>query len=251
MARRVEDLALGLSIIAGLDYRDPFTNSFPIGNYRDVDVADLRIAYWTHQDGYKHAMPTEETIKTIESAANALKKRGAKIKRTQPPVDIESMFQSTMAMYFHEGEEGWSRLIREYQAEDDLLLRDSNRVSMDWLHSHTAAEIKELMDKWPTLRRQVFASMEGYDAVLAPVCAMPAMPHGTVMRHGVEHRSMMHVAIYSPVFAFPFGSVRCGTSPEGLPIGVQVVGSVHREDIVLAVMAALEDEFGGWQPPPV
>ena len=44
-----------------------------------------------------------------------------------------------------------------------------------------------LMDEWPALRRRVFASMEGFDAVLAPVCATPAMPHGTVMRSGVEH----------------------------------------------------------------
>jgi amidase len=251
MARRVEDLALGLFTIAGLDYQDPFTNSFPIGDYRDVNVADLTIAYWTHQKGYKHATPTDETIKAIESAAHALEKRGAKVKRTQPPVDIESMFQSTMAMYFHDGEEGWSKLLRKYKAEDDTLLRESIRITMDWFHSHTAQEIEGLMGEWPTLRRKVFASMEGFDAVLAPVSATPAMPHGTVLRNAAEHRSMMHAAIYSPVYAFPFGSVRCGESPEGLPIGVQVVGSTHREDIVLRVMAELEDEFGGWCPPPL
>ncbi len=117
MARRVKDLALCLSIIAGLDYQDPFTNSFPIGDYRDFNVADLAIAYWTHQKGYEHARPTNETIEAIESAARALKTRGAKVKRTQPPVDIESMFQSTMAMYFHDGEKGWSKLLREYKAE--------------------------------------------------------------------------------------------------------------------------------------
>ncbi|NLS97862.1 MAG: amidase [Planctomycetaceae bacterium] len=247
MARRVEDLALCLSVIAGLDYQDPFTNAFPIGDYRDVNLPDLTIAYWTHQKGYEHARPTDETIEAIESAARALEKRGAKVKRTQPPVDIESMFQSTMAMYFHDGEEGWSKLLREYKAEGDALLQESTRATMDWFHSHTTDEIEGFMDEWPTLRRKVFASMEGFAAVLAPVCETPAMSHGTVMRNAVERRSMMHVAIYSPIYAFPFGSVRCSESPEGLPIGVQVVGSAHREDIVLRVMAELEDEFGGWR----
>ena len=34
------------------------------------------------------------------------------------------------------------------------------------------------------------------------------------------------------------------------PIGVQGIGGQFHEDTVLAVRQALEDEFGGWQPPP-
>jgi amidase len=39
---------------------------------------------------------------------------------------------------------------------------------------------------------------------------------------------------------WPAAVVRCGTSPEGLPIGVQVAAAAGR----------LEDVFGGWQPAP-
>ena len=46
----------------------------------------------------------------------------------------------------------------------------------------------------------------------------------------------------------PVAVVRCGRSPEGLPIGVQVVGRPWTEDVVLAVAKHLEREFGGWQP---
>ena len=48
---------------------------------------------------------------------------------------------------------------------------------------------------------------------------------------------------------WPAGVVRGGTSPEGLPIGIQVVGRPWREDVVLAVCARLEEKTGGWKPP--
>ena len=38
----------------------------------------------------------------------------------------------------------------------------------------------------------------------------------------------------------------CGTSHEGLPIGVQIVGRPFRDHEVLAVAIALEEEFGRW-----
>lgn len=45
--------------------------------------------------------------------------------------------------------------------------------------------------------------------------------------------------------------VRVGTTAEGLPIGVQVVGQPWRDEVVLAVMGWLEGRFGGWQAPPL
>jgi len=44
-------------------------------------------------------------------------------------------------------------------------------------------------------------------------------------------------------------AVRGGTSPEGLPIGIQVVARPWREDVALAVAQHLETVLGGWQRP--
>jgi amidase len=43
--------------------------------------------------------------------------------------------------------------------------------------------------------------------------------------------------------------VRAETSPEGLPVGVQVVARPWREDMALAAAGAVETALGGWQPP--
>jgi amidase len=49
----------------------------------------------------------------------------------------------------------------------------------------------------------------------------------------------------------PCAVVPSGRSTEDLPIGVQVVGPVWREDVVLAVAGYLEHAVGGWRSPPI
>jgi len=52
---------------------------------------------------------------------------------------------------------------------------------------------------------------------------------------------------------WPAGVVRCGTSTEaaGLPLGIQVVAQPWRDDVVLAAMAYIEQQTGGWQATPI
>ena len=47
---------------------------------------------------------------------------------------------------------------------------------------------------------------------------------------------------------WPSTVVRCGTSSEGMPIGLQVVAGPWREDVSLAVAKHLEAALGGWRP---
>lgn len=49
----------------------------------------------------------------------------------------------------------------------------------------------------------------------------------------------------------PAAAIPVGRSPEGLPIGVQVVGRPWEEETVLAVAARIERGRGGWQRPPL
>ena len=55
----------------------------------------------------------------------------------------------------------------------------------------------------------------------------------------------------APGEAWQVELVRGGTSPEGLPIGVQVVAAPSREDVALAVALRLEAATGGFAPPPM
>jgi amidase len=101
--------------------------------------------------------------------------------------------------------------------------------------------------QWDRWRSTLLAFMERYDVILAPVCAAPAMPHGTTMTNML---AFSYVQTYT-LTASPGVVVRAGTSPQGLPIGVQVVPRHWREDVALAVAQQIETRLGGWQRPPL
>jgi amidase len=82
---------------------------------------------------------------------------------------------------------------------------------------------------------------------VCPTCAVPAIPHGTSWENWT---SISYTMAYN-LTGWPAAVVRAGTSPEGLPIGVQIVARPWGEDVVLAVARHIETAFVGWQPPRV
>lgn len=86
-----------------------------------------------------------------------------------------------------------------------------------------------------------------YDAILCPVNASPALPHG--MAEGAENAPIFTYTISYNLTGWPGAVVRAGTSPEGLPIGVQILARPGREDVALALAKFVESAHGGYQPP--
>jgi amidase len=79
------------------------------------------------------------------------------------------------------------------------------------------------------------------------VNAGPAVPHGTT-----EDPSSLAAFSYTITYnltGWPGAVVRAGTSPEGLPIGVQIVARPGREDVALALAQRVEGALGGFRPP--
>ena len=98
------------------------------------------------------------------------------------------------------------------------------------------------------IQQSILKFMSDKDVLLCPVNQNPAVKHGDSWGHVIKG-STFFTEFFAVLGNLPKGVVRCGTSPEGLPIGVHVVGAPYREDIVLAVMDFLEEQFEGFQPP--
>jgi Asp-tRNA(Asn)/Glu-tRNA(Gln) amidotransferase A subunit family amidase len=92
-----------------------------------------------------------------------------------------------------------------------------------------------------------FAPEAGYDLIVCPAHAGPALPCGAAPEHDPEFSYTMTFNLTG----WPAAVVRAGTSPEGLPIGVQLVARPWREDVALAAASRSEADLGGWQPPPL
>ena len=110
MARRVEDLALLLPIIAGVDWRDAAIVPMPLGDPGGVDLAKLRVAMHT-DNGL--ATPTPEIAATVRAAADALARAGATVEEARP-AGIEQTFELFFGLFAADGGAGIRMLLEMY-----------------------------------------------------------------------------------------------------------------------------------------
>ena len=92
--------------------------------------------------------------------------------------------------------------------------------------------------------------IKNYDVILCPVNAFPALPHDSIKD---DLKAFSYTMTYN-LTGWPSSVVRGGTSPNQLPIGIQIVAQPWREDVSLAVAGYLEKALGGFQhsdPPPM
>ena len=200
-----------MSLVAGPDGRDGGVAPVPLGDPGGVDIRGVRVAVQTEND---LAAPTAETVATVERAASALRAAGATVEDARHPGG---------------GHELTIEVWRSYGGGVD------------------AGELWRLLRRWDAFRGEMLAFADRYDLILCPVFAGPARPHGTMNVAG-EIDPTSFTTPHS-LTGWPAATVRCGTSPEGLPIDVQLVAGPWRDDLALAAALLLERELGGWRPP--
>jgi amidase len=100
----------------------------------------------------------------------------------------------------------------------------------------------ELLRRWDAYREAMLGFGDGFDLVLSPVFPTPAPPHGTI-------ENLTSYTTPWSLTGWPAATVRCGTSADGLPIGVQVAAHPWRDDLALAACLTLETALGGYVAP--
>ncbi|HEY7077093.1 MAG TPA: amidase [Solirubrobacteraceae bacterium] len=209
LARSVADVALVLSAVAGPDGRDGGVPPLALGDPAGVALRRLRVAV---QIDNGVDPPTNETAATVAAAAEALRDAGATVREARHPGG---------------GHELTHAVWRSYGGE------------------MSAAGLYDLLRRWDAYRTEMLAFLEHHDLILCPVFPEPAPRHGgTPGPDGTDRTS--HANPFN-LTGWPAATVRCGTSPGGLPIGVQLAAAPWREDVALGAAAALERALGGWR----
>jgi amidase len=235
MARRVEDLCAMMPLLLGPDGRDRTVVPMPYSDPRTVPIPGLRVAWFT-DNGI--LAPDTETACIVRDAARVL---GAC--ECRPP-GVERSYELEMRYLAPDGAEGLRAFLREIGSTRVHPLLDG------WLQKHEPfrASLDGFAACWAELdafRAGMHRFLNDWDAVLSPVSAFPALPHGDSVRDDLFPGfgyTMTH-----NLTGWPAAVVRCGTTAGGLPVGVQVAAAPWREDIVLAITLLLEREFGGWR----
>jgi len=103
---------------------------------------------------------------------------------------------------------------------------------------------ESLIREWDHFRTTLLGYMQRYDLVVTPVAADAA----PLYRAKIPMDDQYSYTVPYSLGGNPAVVVRAGTSPEGLPIGVQVVARNWRDYAALAAASWIEKQLGGWQP---
>ena len=116
------------------------------------------------------------------------------------------------------------------------------------------ADARGLRAQW----RELFKS---FDAVICPIMPTPAYPHDhspdqETRRINIDGKDYPYPdQLAWPGIAtlpgLPATAIPIGLSPEGLPVGVQIVGPWLEDRTPLKLAELIEREFGGFVPPPM
>ena len=240
MTRYVEDLMLILPIIAGVDWRDPSVVPMPFNDPATISLEGLRAAFYL-DNGL--VSPTPETAQIVQNAVDVLTNAGVSFEKNCPPeaTTTGGMWRDLIVA---DGSAWIQRILDRAGTTQPHTILETRFLGVEPISS---ADLTALLNELDRVRGAMLRFMERFDLIICPANAFPAAPHGEVFAKGDGYT---YTRIYN-LTGWPAAVIRGGTSPEGLPIGVQIVARPWREDIVLAAAAQIEQALGGWQRPPL
>ena len=211
-------------------------------------------------------MPTDKVVRgTIDTLAANLGKAGVTVERNSPllPDFAETsrlymrMLMSFLAASFPPetyagAQAAAAKIAGRRQSLAAERLRGIAQSHRDWLMDDGARA--RLRAQW----RELFRT---FDAVICPIMPTPAYPHDhsdDQEKRRIQIDGKAHVypdQLGWPGIAtlpgLPSTAIPTGFAPDGLPVGVQIVGPWLEDRTPLKLAELIEREFGGFKPPPM
>ena len=237
MTRSVTDAALMLTVLAEPDWRDWYALPPAGADYCDgleAGIAGLRIA-WSPDLGHAELHP--EVAALTEAALEGLREQGAQVERIDPPfADPAEPFWIHWLM----GARNLLRNLTPAQREKlDPGLRHCFEDSLDI----TVEQILDAQNARAALGLSMNRLHQDYDLLATPSLAVPAFPLGRLDPEGREDRNWLGWTPFSYPFNLtqqPAATMPCGLTADGLPVGLQLVGPMHGDALVLRAARAFE-----------
>lgn len=254
LARRVEDLELLYSVLAGANAPhasdiDGAGEEERLGSLVRSRMSARRFAWYAQGACVVDA----DTKRAVDAAVSALEGAGLTgIEEKAPGIERGAELWMSLFSYptqkflreFYSGHEGTAGAVAA------LLIKRGAESPPPSLDAYLEAWAER-----DRLRAELLEWMKDKPFIIAPVGATAAMRHGTrrafVDGHELSTWQAFGDAQVFNVFDLPAACVPVGRTAEGLPIGVQIVGRPREEALVLAAARVIEASLGSWRPPPV
>lgn len=254
MARTVDDVSLLLYCLAGSDKASPISISDETYDYgspgpiRKRDFSGVPVAFSADFGG----LPMESPIKDAVSATRPVfASLGCDVYDAVPNLEpAYEAFQTLRALNL-------AQLYGDLLAEHRTKMKDTAVWNIEKGMRLTGAEIARAEN----LRAEVFRRMSGfmleYEFLVLPVNQVGPFPVETPYPTEIDGVPMdtyidwMKSCYFITMTGHPAISVPCGYTPDGLPVGIQIVGRYRQEVELLQFAHAFEQATGlaGRRPP--
>lgn len=240
ITRTVRDAAIMLEAIAGYDRRDTSSKDVPVPRYSERLGREVRGMRIGRPVDYFFDILTDEARRSFEQATAALTELGCELVEVRLSSShlIEPAYLQTSlaeAAAYHQAN------LRRRPADygDDVRARLELGASISpsaYIEGHRARR---------ALLREFEAALELADALVTPTVPLPATRIGEekVEIHGRSYNlRSLHLRLTCPfnLTGLPAISIPCGSTRQGLPLGIQIAGRRFDEERVLALAHALE-----------
>jgi amidase len=250
MARTVEDTAFLLSAMAGPDLRSPISIAEPGSlfqkklsrNFRKVRVA------WSRDLG---GLPMDPRVTAVlEKQKKLFVDLGCVVENAEPDFSgATEAFETLRALGF----------LQSY-GEFYRTRRNDLKDSVQWNVEQGLRLTPEQVARATALRSQLYqrmrAFLEKYDFLVCPVNQLPPYPVETEWPREIAGVKMtnyldwMKSCYFITITSHPAISVPAGFTPEGLPVGIQIVGRYGDDFGVLQLAHAFEQVNPCWKKQP-
>ena len=237
LTRTVADTALLMNIVTGPDIRDWLALPPDGVDYLDgLDdgIKGLRVAY-SATLGYAKVQP--EIAALVDQAARAFTALGAEVETVEAPFDDPT--HSFMMHFFV----GIGHALRGLPPDKKALLDPGLAAVVEKGAALPLVEYLQAVDARVALGGATKRLHDKYDLLLTPALAVPPFTAGRLTPEGMSEDNWTD---WTP-FTYPFNlsgqpaiSVPCGFTEAGLPVGLQIVGAMHADALVLKAARAYE-----------
>ncbi len=239
MARSVDDLALFLDVLNAPDDRDPLWRridcSTPVRPLQHAKVA------WSESLG---GLPVEAAIRhALAGARSVVEGLGWTTEDAEPDLSTADAVFETLRH--------WRQPLGLAPYRDRLdTIKPVVREELAAGEALTGTDVDRAFNELGRLRGHVLDFFDEWDLLLAPVTQIDPFPveweyptevDGVAMESYVEWmRSCSRVTVMgAPALSLPIG-----LSPDGLPVGLQIIGRPGADAQVLAAAKAIEEAIG-------
>lgn len=241
LTRTVTDAAALLDVLAGYEPGDPWWAppfERPLADEVGADPGRLRIAVTTTPP-VADAEVHPDCVAAVEAAAALLATLGHDVEEATPDWSSGDLNADFGVI--------WQVAPALYPIPDPSLLTPYNQGLLARAEATSSADYVRTLARLQLLARRVVAFWEDYDLLLTPTLALPPVPLGWHLEVDDPWEQLLLAGRFTPFTPIvnltgqPAVSLPLSWSPEGLPIGVQLVGRPADEVTLVRVSAQLEE----------